>query len=64
MFDLIVPVLGMAIPVLVVVSLAVLFGRKLSGSCGGVGADGKCSRCGKPEAEMPGPATGGGRSCP
>ena len=54
MSDLILPVLVMAVPVLAVVLLAVFFGRRLSGSCGGVGADGSCARCGKPAAEIPG----------
>ncbi len=52
MSDLILPVLGMTVPVLVIVCLALLSGRALSGSCGGVGADGKCTRCGKPATEM------------
>ncbi|MHC5066310.1 MAG: hypothetical protein ACYTG5_20315 [Planctomycetota bacterium] len=43
----------MSLPVLLVTLLAVKFGRKLAGSCGGIGADGMCTRCGKPAAEMP-----------
>ena len=50
MTDLLVPVLGMAVPVLLVVLLTLVSGRKLSGSCGGVGPDGKCSRCFSPQA--------------
>jgi hypothetical protein len=41
------PIVLLALPVLVVVVLALAFGRKLSGSCGGVGPDGGCTRCGK-----------------
>ncbi len=41
------PILLLAVPVLVVVGLAVLFGRRLSGSCGGSGPDGTCARCGR-----------------
>jgi len=37
--------------------LAVAFGRKLSGSCGGASPDGTCMRCGK-RAE---PSTDGAR---
>ena len=51
--DLILPVLGMAVPVLAVVSIALLSGRRLSGSCGGMSLDGTCSRCGKSAAEIP-----------
>jgi hypothetical protein len=46
------PILVFTVPVLAVVALA-LSGRKLSGSCGGVGPDGTCSRCGREAAEMP-----------
>lgn len=53
MLDYVLPVLILTVPVLAVVLLALAFGRRLSGSCGGVGADGRCSRCGKPAAEMP-----------
>ena len=60
MFEFLIPVLALSLPVLVIVALAVFFNRRLSGSCGGVGADGKCSRCGIPAAEMP---NGPGRSC-
>lgn len=51
--DLILPILLFMVPVLVIVVLATAFNRRLSGSCGGVGPDGGCSRCGKPAAEMP-----------
>ncbi len=53
MSEFLVPVLIFALPVLVVVAIAVVSGRRLKGSCGGVSADGSCSRCGKPAAEMP-----------
>lgn len=53
MLDYVLPVLILTVPVLAVVLLAVAFGRRLSGSCGGVGPDGRCSRCGRPAAEMP-----------
>jgi hypothetical protein len=46
------PILVFSVPVLAVVVLA-LSGRRLSGSCGGVGPDGSCSRCGKPAEQMP-----------
>jgi hypothetical protein len=58
--DLIVPVLAMAVPVLGVVVIALVSGRRLSGSCGGVGPDGRCSRCGKPAAEIPEPGSNRG----
>ena len=51
------PILLLAVPVLVVVVIAVAFGRKLSGSCGGASPDGTCMRCGK-RAE---PSTDGAR---
>ena len=53
MLDFLLPVVLFTAPVLLVVVLAVAFGRRLTGSCGGVGPDGKCERCGKPAAEMP-----------
>jgi hypothetical protein len=59
--DFLLPILFLAIPVFAIVVLAVAFGRRLSGSCGGVGTDGRCSRCGKPAAEMPSDPTGSGR---
>lgn len=43
----------MSLPVLLVTLLALKFGRRLTGSCGGIGADGMCTRCGKSAAEMP-----------
>lgn len=43
------PILVFTIPVVAVVLLA-LGGRRLSGSCGGVGPDGSCGRCGKSAA--------------
>ncbi len=55
------PILLFLVPVLAVVLLATKFGRQLKGSCGGVGADGRCTRCGKPAADVP-PARDG--SCP
>ena len=57
MIQYLLPIVLFVVPVLVVVGLALLFGRKLSGSCGGVGSDGSCSRCGKPAD----PATDGAR---
>ena len=51
--DLLLPILLFMLPVLVIVVLAMAFNRRLSGSCGGVGPDGGCSRCGKPASEMP-----------
>lgn len=53
MFEFLVPILVFAVPVLAVVGLALVSGKKLRGSCGGVAPDGSCSRCGKPAAEMP-----------
>ena len=50
--DLFLPVLIMAVPVMVIVLLALVSGRKLSGSCGGVGPDGACTRCGKPADQI------------
>jgi hypothetical protein len=47
------PILVLTVPVLAIVVLALAFGRRLGGSCGGVGADGRCTRCGKPGDEMP-----------
>jgi hypothetical protein len=61
--ELLLPVLLVTAPVLLVVALAILFGRRLTGSCGGVGPDGSCSRCGKPAAEMPA-ARGERERCP
>ncbi len=51
--NILLPVLVFTAPVLLIVFLTVAFGRKLSGSCGGVDADGRCSRCGKPAPEIP-----------
>ena len=51
--DILLPMLVFTVPVLLIVFLAVAFGRRLSGSCGGLDAGGKCSRCGKPAAEIP-----------
>ena len=59
-FEFLLPILVLLVPVLAVVALALFFGRRLSGSCGGVGPDGTCARCGKPAAEI-GDRTG---SCP
>jgi hypothetical protein len=44
-----VPIVVFTVPVLAIVALA-LAGRRLSGSCGGVGPDGSCQRCGKTAA--------------
>jgi hypothetical protein len=52
-FEFLLPILVFLVPVLAVVALALLFGRRLGGSCGGVGPDGTCVRCGKPAAEIP-----------
>ncbi|MCA8941933.1 MAG: hypothetical protein KDB80_05170 [Planctomycetes bacterium] len=53
MIDYLLPILLFALPVFAVVALTAGRGKELKGSCGGVGADGKCSRCGKPAAEIP-----------
>ncbi|MCB9870499.1 MAG: hypothetical protein H6837_11630 [Planctomycetes bacterium] len=53
MFEILVPVLIFVIPVMAVVVLTLVSGRRLQGSCGGVGPDGSCTRCGKPAAEIP-----------
>jgi hypothetical protein len=50
------PILVLTVPVLAIVALA-LAGRRLSGSCGGMSADGSCQRCGKGAGE-PEPASG------
>ena len=52
MSEFLVPILVFAVPVLTVVSVALLTGRFLKGSCGGMSPDGSCPRCGKPAAEM------------
>ncbi len=52
MSDFLIPILVFAVPVMAVVTVALLSGRRLQGSCGGVGPDGSCPRCGKPAAEM------------
>jgi len=59
------PILVLAVPILVIVSIAIVGGRRLSGSCGGVGPEGKCARCGAtaPEIERR-RAEDDGRSCP
>ena len=51
--DILLPVLVLTAPVLLIVFLALAFGRRLSGSCGGLDAEGRCARCGKPAAEIP-----------
>ena len=61
MTQILLPIVLFTVPVLVIVLLATALGRRLSGSCGGVGADGSCTRCGKPAAEMPG--SGDARDC-
>lgn len=53
MLDFLIPILVFSVPVMAVVVLALVTGKKLKGSCGGVSPDGKCSVCGKPAAEMP-----------
>ena len=53
MFEFLLPILVFLLPVLAVVALALFFGRRLRGSCGAVGQDGTCVRCGKPAAEIP-----------
>ena len=40
------PILVITVPVFAIALLAV-GGRRLSGSCGGLNADGSCSKCGK-----------------
>jgi hypothetical protein len=51
--EILLPILVFTVPILAIVFLA-LSGRKLSGSCGGVGPDGRCARCGKAADAMPG----------
>lgn len=46
MSSVLLPVLVFTIPVVAVVFLA-LSGRRLSGSCGGLSADGSCNTCGR-----------------
>lgn len=53
MTEILLPIVLFTVPVLLVVVLATAFGRRLRGSCGGVGPDGSCSRCGRPAEEMP-----------
>jgi hypothetical protein len=53
------PIVFFTVPVLVIVLLATAFGRRLQGSCGGVGVDGKCTRCGKVAEDMPSGPSGG-----
>jgi hypothetical protein len=59
------PILVLAIPVLAIVLIAICSGRRLSGSCGALGPDGKCARCGvaQPDVERL-RAQVDGRSCP
>ena len=61
MSDFLLPILVFSIPVLAVVFLA-LGGKVLKGSCGGMGPNGDCGRCGKSAAAIP-PAGERG-SCP
>ena len=63
MSDLLLPIVVMAVPVLAIVVLAVVFGRRLQGSCGGVGPDGTCPRCGKTAAEIPERKAGAPETC-
>lgn len=51
-FDFLLPILLFMAPVLAVVLLATLFGRRLRGSCGGADGAGSCSFCGKSADEM------------
>ena len=50
MANVLLPILVFTVPVLAIVLLA-LGGRRLSGSCGGVGPDGSCKRCGRTAAD-------------
>ncbi|MCA8965759.1 MAG: hypothetical protein H6838_18425 [Planctomycetes bacterium] len=50
MSSVLLPILVFTVPVLAIVFLA-MGGRRLSGSCGGLSADGSCSRCGKAAGE-------------
>jgi len=61
--DLLLSILVFTLPVLAIVGLAIFFNRRLSGSCGGVGPDGACTKCGKRADEMPS-RTGDTKSCP
>ncbi|MBK8978396.1 MAG: hypothetical protein IPM29_21045 [Planctomycetes bacterium] len=63
MFDFLLPILLFMVPVLAVVLLATAFGRRLRGSCGGVGSDGSCTRCGKPAVERDAEAATGQGAC-
>lgn len=54
MISYLLPVALILVPVAAMILLTAGRGKELKGSCGGVGNDGKCSRCGKPAAEMPG----------
>jgi len=58
-FEFLLPILVFLLPVLAVVAVALFCGRRLSGSCGGVGADGTCARCGRPAAEIVPPGSDG-----
>jgi len=59
--DFLLPILVFSVPVLAIVVLA-LSGRRLSGSCGGAGPDGRCRTCGKAADAMP-PAGSSRGSC-
>ena len=53
MIDYLLPIVLFLLPVMLVIALTAGRGKELSGSCGGVGPDGRCGRCGKPAAEIP-----------
>lgn len=63
MSDFLLPILVGTVPVLLIVALAIFGNRRLAGSCGGVTPDGKCSRCGKPAADIPALQGGSGKDC-
>ena len=55
--DFLLPIMVFSLPVFAIVGLA-MAGKKLSKSCGGVGPDGGCRRCGEPPAGCPQPRNG------
>ncbi len=62
--DYLLPIVLFLVPVMIVIALTVGRGRELTGSCGGVSPEGRCTRCGKPAAEMPPPRSAKTESCP
>jgi len=63
--DLLLAVAAFTVPVLVLVGLSLLFRKRLSGTCGTLGPDGRCGACGRGPDEMAQARTAqGDRSCP